>query len=305
MRISPAKPLGAALGIALLATAACGSSTDKEGGSEPSASAGNPSAAPLYSELPQEIKDKGEIVFAGDSHPPYRTVESGGKVTGIDPEFQALLEKQLGVKLRIEITSGLPAILSGMLSGRYDAFNGPVRTTAERERDFDAIVWLTTRTSYVYPKDKASTFPNAEALCGFRVAGTTGSVTEKQLGSLNKWCAGKGKKANTFVGLADTNATILAMEADRADLVAVTETAAIDIVEKSSGKFAYLTQTDEQGAGVDQMAMFAPKKNKLGPVLFKATEAIFANGEYKTFMDKWKLTNVALDKPLYNPVTGG
>src|SRR3712207_8459339 len=43
----------------------------------------------LFDQLPQEIQDAGEIVFAGDSHPPYRTVGADGKtVTGIDPRSE-------------------------------------------------------------------------------------------------------------------------------------------------------------------------------------------------------------------------
>ncbi|MCW4384638.1 transporter substrate-binding domain-containing protein [Salinibacterium sp. SYSU T00001] len=291
-----------ALSVTGLLLAGCATSNDEP---EESAGAGDSSAAPLYDELPQWVKDEGSLTFGGDSHPPYRTVEADGSITGIDPEFQEMLESQLGVEIEIEVAAGLPAILTGMLSGRYDAFNGPVRTTEEREAEFDAIVWLTTRTSYVFLEDRASDFESAEDLCGISIAGVTGSVTETQVEALNEWCTAEGKEANTFVGLADTNATILAVQSERADALAVTETAAIDILEQTPDTFAYHTQTDEQGAGVDQLAMFAPKSNELGPVLFQAVENLFENGEYAEFMERWGLSNVALDEPLYNPVTGG
>ena len=82
--------------------------------------------------------------MAGDTHPPYRTIEEDGSFTGIDPDLQAALSAQLGVPFEIETASGLDAMLTGMLSGRYDGFNGPVRATPEREAEFDAIVWMTT-----------------------------------------------------------------------------------------------------------------------------------------------------------------
>lgn len=261
--------------------------------------------APLYDELPQWVKDKGSLTFAGDSHPPYRTVEDNGLVVGIDPQMQELLEAQLGVDIEIEITSGLPAILTGMLSERYDAFNGPVRTTEEREGDFDAIVWLTTRTSYVFLEENAGDYSSSEDLCGIRIAGTAGSITEVQVESLNTWCVSEGQPANEFVGLADTNATILAVQSGRAEALGVTETAAIDIIDKTPDTFAYHTQTDEQGAGVDLLALFAPKREDgLGPVLFKAMQNLFESGEYMEFMESWGLENVAVPEPLYNPITG-
>ena len=285
------------LGIAGLMLAGCTSTPE----AEPEAPTENEST--LFDELPQELQDKGVLTFAGDTHPPYRTVESGGEVTGIDPDFQALLAKELGIDIEIEITSGLPAILTGMLSGRYDAFNGPVRSTAEREAEFDSIVWMTTRSSYVFLEANAKKIPDSDALCGLKIAGVTGSVTETQVGALNKWCEDEGEEPAEFVGLADTNATILAVQSERADALATTETAALDVMDKTPDTFEYVTQTDEQGAGVDLMAMMAPKTSGLGPVLFKAVENIYASGEYEKFMEKWKLESVALEAPQFNPAT--
>lgn len=290
-----------ALGAAGLLLVGCATSPGQGEAPDESIDA---AAAPLYDELPQWVKDKGSLTFAGDSHPPYRTVEADGSITGIDPEFQALLQSQLGVEIRVEIAAGLPAILTGMLSGRYDAFNGPVRTTEEREAEFDAIVWLTTRTSYVFLESRERDLSSSNDLCGLQIAGVTGSVTETQVAALNDWCIAEGDEANTFVGLADTNSTILAVQSERVDALAVTETAAIDILDKTPNTFAYHTQTDEQGAGVDQLAMFAPKDNELGPVLYQAVQNLFESGEYARFMATWNLSNVAIDEPLYNPVTG-
>ncbi|WP_258935322.1 transporter substrate-binding domain-containing protein [Nesterenkonia pannonica] len=109
--------------------------------------------------------------------------------------MQEVLSEQLGVPFDVQTTSGLDAMLSGMLSGRYHAFNGPVRTTPEREEDFDAIVWMTTRTSYLYLEEAADDREDPEALCGARVAGVTGSVTESQLELYTEWCSENGLDA--------------------------------------------------------------------------------------------------------------
>src|SRR5690606_20267308 len=57
--------------------------------------------APLYDQLPDAVKDAGVIKIAGDTHPPYRTIEENGDITGIDPDLQAALSKQLGVPFEI------------------------------------------------------------------------------------------------------------------------------------------------------------------------------------------------------------
>lgn len=259
--------------------------------------------APLYDQLPDAIKEAGVIKIAGDTHPPYRTIEEGGEITGIDPDLQAALSEQLGVPFEIITASGLDAMLTGMLSGRFDAFNGPVRTTPERETEFDAVVWMTTRTSYVYLAERADELSDPEALCGARVAGVTGSVTESQLARYNEWCAAEGLAPAEFIGLEDSNATFLAVNSDRADYAGTTQSAAIDLQASDPDQYEFIIQSDEQGAGVDQLAMFMPKGNGLAEPMLAAFEAIFENGEYERIMTEWGIEDAAVDAPTLNPMT--
>lgn len=263
-----------------------------------------PSDAPLYDQLPDAIKEAGVITIAGDTHPPYRTIEEGGEITGIDPDLQAALSEQLGVPFEIQTSSGLDAMLTGMLSGRFDAFNGPVRTTPEREADFDAVVWMTTRTSYVYLAEREDELGDPEALCGARVAGVTGSVTESQLARYNEWCATEGLDPAEFIGLEDSNATFLAINSDRADYAGTTQSAAIDLQASEEGRYEFLIQSDEQGAGVDKLAMFMPKGSGLAEPMLAAFEAIFASGEYERIMTEWGIEDAAVEAPELNPMTG-
>ncbi|WP_262380132.1 transporter substrate-binding domain-containing protein [Nonomuraea sp. PA05] len=279
--------------LTLTTAVACGGT-----GGDPAGAAGGTA---LSGRLPEAIKEAGVIRFAGDSHPPYRIVADDGKtVTGIDKELQDALGKVLGVRTEISIVNGLPAALSGMLASRYDAFNGPVKDTAEREKQFDAIVWMVSRTSYLIPKSGSAAVASSADLCGKRVAGTAGSVVEDQAKRLSEWCAQQGKAALTFIGLADTNGTILAAKSGRADAAGMTESAAIDAMAKEKDAFTYVTQTDEQGAGIDQLALLVPKAGGLGPVMLEAFKEIFKNGEYQRIVDKYGLKNVAVDEPKLN-----
>ena len=292
-------------GVAVLALASCaaGAGDDADAG-KPDGAGGVNTDAPLYDQLPQSIKDAGVVTVAGDTHPPYRTVEEGGAVTGIDPDIQAALSEQFGVPFKIESVSGMEAILTGMLSGRYDGFNGPLRTTPEREADFDAVVWMTTITSYVYLAEREDELSDPEALCGARVAGVGGSVTESQLERYGEWCAEQGLELPEFIGLDDTNSTFLAVNSDRADYAGTTQTAAIDLQATDPGRYEYLVQSEEQGAGIDQLAFFVPKGNDMAEPLLAAFEAIFDNGEYERIMNEWGLTDVAVEEPVLNPMTG-
>lgn len=298
MRTKSIAALAPLLVIGLIAGCSSSSTPDSEPGETDAAT-----EAPLYDQLPDAIKEAGVIKIAGDTHPPYRTIEEGGEITGIDPDLQAALSEQLGVPFEIITSSGLDAMLTGMLSGRFDAFNGPVRTTPEREADFDAVVWMTTRTSYVYLAERADELSDPEALCGARVAGVTGSVTESQLARYNEWCAAEGLDPAEFIGLEDSNATFLAVNSDRADYAGTTQSAAIDLQASDPDTYEFIIQSDEQGAGVDQLAMFMPKGNGLAEPMLAAFEAIFENGEYERIMTEWGIEDAAVDAPTLNPMT--
>ncbi|MEA5362471.1 transporter substrate-binding domain-containing protein [Amycolatopsis sp., V23-08] len=255
----------------------------------------------LHDQLPQAVKDSGVLRFAGDSHPPYRTVGPDGKtVTGIDHDFQQALGQLLGVRTETTIVSGLPAALQGMLSGRYEAFNGPVKATAEREKQFDTVTWMTTRTAYVVPEGSAAGIKQAADLCGKRVAVVTASVVEDQLAKLSAFCQGKQRPVVQVVGLDDTNATLLAAKSGRADAAGMTQAAAIDVTSQQKGQYEYVTQTEEQGATKDNLALYTPKAGKLGPVLQKAFEELFRNGTYARIMKQWGLEDVTVPQPLFD-----
>jgi polar amino acid transport system substrate-binding protein len=292
-----------AAGICLAFTACAAPAAPAAGDGESSAvPAGVDTSAKFYEELPQSIKDKGEIVFAGDSHPPYRSVGADGKtVTGIDADIQQALSDALGVPARIEIADGLPQMLAGMQSGRYDAFNGPVKATPERLQEFDGVSWLSSRTSYLIPTSGGIDAQASDGLCGTTTAGVKGSITEEQTAKLSNWCEEQGKDTVTFLGLADTNATILAVKSARAQSAATTQTGALDLMAQEKDQWRYVSQTDEQGAGVDQLVLLAPKTTGLGPVLHKAFTEMFEDGTYDEIVDRWGLDDVAIESPVLNP----
>lgn len=296
MRTTRAVAALSVLTVALLA--GCSSTSAPESAPEETEASTD---APLYDLLPDAVKEAGVITIAGDTHPPYRTIEESGEITGIDPDLQAALSEQLGVPFKIETASGLDAMLTGMLSGRYDAFNGPVRVTPERLEDFDGIVWMTTRTSYIFLDERADELDDPEALCGARVAGVSGSVTESQLARYNEWCAAEGLEQAEFIGLEDSNSTFLAVNSDRADYAGTTQSAAIDLQATDPDKYGYLIQSDGQGAGIDQLAMFLPKDSGLAEAMLAAFEAIFENGEYERIMTDWAIEDASVDAPTLNP----
>jgi polar amino acid transport system substrate-binding protein len=299
MRARLTSVLAVSLGTVTFAVAGCGGSSGGSSSGTSSAPQAKLFDQALHDRLPKSILDDGQIVFAGDAHPPYRVAGAGGKVTGFDPDLQAQLGQVLGVKTKIETISGLPAALTGMQSGRYDAFNGPVKDTGEREASFDNLVYMTSRTAYLFKAD--TEVKDASGLCGAKVAYATGSIVEGQVKALSSWCTSQGKKQVEGVALADTNATVLAVQSGRAVAAGATQAAVVDIVKQAGDNiYKYVLQTDAQGAGVDQLALLTPKKSGLGPVLLDAMKVLFTEGEYQKLMDQYGFTDVMVKAPALN-----
>lgn len=300
MRLHPLRrSVLAVLPVAALLLAGCGATFGDPSDDSPAPPG---STTSLHDALPEPVKTSGLIRFAGDSHPPYRTVGADGSVTGIDKDFQDALGRVLGVRTETSIVDSLPAALQGMLAGRYDAFNGPVKATAEREKQFDTVTWMTTRTSYVVPAGNTAV-KSADDLCGKRVAMVAASVVEEQVKHLSSYCQRNGRPAVQTVGLADTNATLLAARSGRAEAAGMTQAAAIDVTTQQKGTYTSVTQTEAQGATADKLALYVPKSGGLGPVVQKAYAELFRTGEYQEIMKKWGLTDVMVPAPLFDAGT--
>ncbi|MDF2492309.1 MAG: transporter substrate-binding protein, partial [Microbacterium sp.] len=103
----------------------------------------------------------------------------------------------------------------------------------------------------------------------------------------------------------DTNSTILALNSGRADLVGTTQASAIDLIATQPDKYDYVMQTDEQGAGVDQLAMFLPKGSGLADPMLAAFEAIVEDGQYADIMAEYGIEDAVVEAPVLNPNTAG
>lgn len=286
----------AALALSVLVLSGCGATVGDPGEAGPAPGANTA----LYDQLPDSVKQAGVLRFAGDSHPPYRTVAPDGRITGIDKDFQDALSQVLGVRTETTLVDSLPSALQGMLADRYDAFNGPVKATAEREKQFDTVTWMTTRTSYVVPTSAPTPITAADQLCGKRVAVVTASVVEEQLRNLSAYCERTGRGAVASIGLADTNATLLAAQSGRAEAAGMTQAAAIDVTTEQKGTFTAVTQTEAQGATADKLALYVPKSTGLGPVIQQAYAQLFTSGKYAEIMRKWGLTDVMVTAPEFD-----
>ncbi|MGI5219116.1 transporter substrate-binding domain-containing protein [Nocardia sp. CA-290969] len=258
----------------------------------------------LFAKLPQEIRDAGELRVAADAHPPYRIVEPSGKITGIDADVWDALSGELGIPVKFESAASLPAILSGLGSGRYDAYNGPLAVSPQREEALDMVTWLQESISYLYETGGNTGVSTIADVCGKRVGHGVGNIVEDMLPKLGDWCVDQGRAAPEAMPLKDTSTTVLALSSHQIDIAAMTESAALDLIRAQEDKYDYVTQGPEQGAQVFLDAVVTPKGSGLAPVLLEAWQRLFTNGGYDEIIQKWGLENERIDAPQLNPMSG-
>ncbi|OLT14184.1 ABC transporter substrate-binding protein [Actinomadura sp. CNU-125] len=287
-----------------MALSGCGASTSS--GSSEAEDLPDGAVQALHDRLPEKVQRAGVLRFAGDPHPPYRITGTGGKIdSGLTVDVRKALGRVLGVRTELVEVTGLPASLGGMLADRHDVFNGPVQDTAEREKRFDNVVWMTTGTSYLFTTASGVKASKAGDLCGMRVAIVEGSVVADHMDGLTEFCRSAGKETPTPVGLADTNSTLLAVKAGRADAAGMTQNAALYVMRQEKNVYGIVTQTEEEGAGTAELALLAPKKSGLGPVILDAFKELVRTGEYEKIMTRWGMREVMVPEPKMNVASGG
>lgn len=258
--------------------------------------------ATLRDRLPPEVLRNGVLRFVGDSHPPYRILSDDRKIReGIDADLARALEPVIGIPIRHYVVNSLSGTLAGLESGRYDVAMGPGLATRDRLTRFDAVSWLVSRPSFVYPLQRKRRYRTVNDLCGRKVAYVAGSVSERVTDRVGDQCVKAGLPRAEHVPLVDTNMTLVATQAGRADVSAMTSTAALHVKHETPELFAVFNDPTD-ALGVDVLGLFVTKRSGLAPLLLEAMRAIFANGEYRRIMEKWGVGAVSVQAPQMNLV---
>lgn len=262
-------------------------------------SAVNPDAA-LYQQLPAGVRKAGVLRFVGEPHPPYRIVSDDRKIRdGIEADMARAFEQILGVPIEHNVVASLPATLGGLEAGRYDVALGPAVASRERLMRFDSVSWIFTKPSFVYPTSRPHRYQRFEDLCGKKIAYVAGSVSERVTAKVIALCVQDGLAAAEHVPLVDSHMTLIATQAGRADLAAMTLSAAMHVAHENGQRFKVFSD-DTNKLGIDLMSLFVTKRSGLAPVMLAALETSMQSGAYQRVMNKWGVLAVSVDTPRMN-----
>jgi polar amino acid transport system substrate-binding protein len=152
--------------------------------------------APLLSAA--EIKgtlNQGELLVGSDlTYPPYTYLEQK-QPAGFDPEFMALMGKQLGLEPRFLDTRFANLIL-GVNAQRFDLVASALYVTPERSKQVDFLSYLKTGSSLMVLSTSDFKPGQPEDLCGKRVGSIMGASWIPKLNKVSaEYCLASGKPA--------------------------------------------------------------------------------------------------------------
>ncbi|MDG9702275.1 ABC transporter substrate-binding protein [Streptomyces sp. DH37] len=293
----------AAAGSLLLT--ACGDQTDKggEGGGDTKSQG---SQAPLFDKLPQNIQSAGVIKVGSDiAYAPVEFYDENDQIAGIDPDLGAALGKQLGVEF--EFSNGtFDGLITGLNSGRHDVIMSAMTDTKQRQEGLDDkgkkvgegvdfVDYFRAGSTILVKKGNPEGIKSLDDLCGRTVALQRGTANEELAEAQNEKC--------------DKPIKILAFDKDTEALLQVKQGRAVaDINDypvaaynaKTSGGGNDFEVVGDQIDAAPYGIAVSKEDTQLRDAIKAALDAIIENGEYQKVLEKWEVTNAAVEEATVN-----
>lgn len=288
--------LGALFVAVTMTVTACGNS----GGATSTAStAPAPSTAPsadnaLANSVPQEIRDKGELVIGTNA--PYAPLEffdeDNKTLIGFDIDLGNAIGKALGLKVTWRNVA-FDAIIPGLKAKRYDIGIAGFGIERDRLKVVDFVSYYVSGGGFLVKAGsgiKVNDYGNA--LCGLRIAVQSGTDFVADLEKVKKRCSAEGKKPPTVLGIPDQNVVVLTLTSGRADVVLADKPQVEWAASKANGKLC-VTGTFRTPHSLAGIAV--PKGvSGLNDALQKAVTSLIDTGEYNRITKKWGIVDGAV-----------
>ena len=254
----------------------------------------------LRARLPEEIVKAGRMVAVNNgSFPPYEIV-TGTEMSGASADMTDALGQLLGIRIEHATVGGLPALLSGINSGRYQLAFGPVGDFPSREEANDFVDWVKEYVVFAVQKGNPEGIVSLDTACGKRIAVMAGGSAEKVIKTQAEKCAADGKGAMEVQSFTDQPTSILAVRSRRSDAFFSSQAPLTYFMQQANGQLE-LTGVGQKN-GFDDLFQGAvvPKGSPLGEVLRDGIKELMDNGTYAAIMKKWGLENNMIDAPGIN-----
>ncbi|WP_047458133.1 ABC transporter substrate-binding protein [Rhizobium rhizogenes] len=256
--------------------------------------------AELRAKLPENIRTAGKMISVNNgSFPPYEIV-TGTELTGASADLTDAIGEVLGVKIAHETVGGLPALLAGINSGRYQFAFGPVGDFKSREEANDFVDWVQEFVVFSVQKGNPKGITSLDTACGKRIAVMAGGSAERVIQVQAEKCKTDGKDAIEVQSFTDQPSSILAVRSKRSDAFFSSQAPLTYFVSQANGQLELTGVGQKNGFEDLYQGAVVSKGSPLGPVLRDAVKLLMDNGTYAAIMKKWGLENNMIKEPGIN-----
>ena len=256
--------------------------------------------AALRAKLPENIRTAGSMISVNNgSFPPYEIV-TGTEMTGASADLTDALGQVLGVKIEHATVGGLPALLAGINSGRYQFAFGPVGDFKSREEANDFVDWVQEFVVFAVQKGNPNGITSLDTACGQRIAVMAGGSAERVIQAQLEKCKTDGKKPVEIQSFTDQPSSILAVRSKRSDAFFSSQAPLTYFVSQAKGQLELAGVGQKNGFDNLYQGAVVPKGSPLGEVLRDGIKVLMANGTYAIIMKKWGLENNMIKEPGIN-----
>ncbi|WP_455820720.1 ABC transporter substrate-binding protein [Pseudomonas cerasi] len=259
----------------------------------------------LHDRLPDTVKSAGKMTSVNNgSFPPYEIVEGPDSMTGASADLSEALSQLLGVKIEHATVSGLPGLLAGIKSGRYQLAIGPVGDYPDRQQKNDFIDFVQEFVVFAVQKGNPAKINGLDDTCGKRIAVMAGGSAEQVIRKQSAACSTAGKAAVTVQSFTDQPSSILAVRSKRSDAFFSSQAPLVYFVQQADGQLELTGTGQKNGFGDIFQGTVVPKDSPLGEVVLDAYNVLFTNGTYAAIMKKWQLDGNIISAPGRNLAQG-
>jgi polar amino acid transport system substrate-binding protein len=254
----------------------------------------------LRARLPEDIRKEGKMVAVNNgSFPPYEIV-TGTKLTGATKDLSDAIGQLLGIDIDHASVAGLPALLSGINSGRYQFAMGPVGDYPDRQKSNDFVDWVREYVVFAVEKGNPQGITSLDTACGKRISVMSGGSAEKVIKEHSEKCVGDGKPAVAVQSFTDQPTSILAVRSKRSDAFFSSQAPLTYFVQQANGQLELAGVGQANGFKDIYQGAVVPKGSPLGEVFRDAFKILMDNGTYAEIMKKWGLENNMIKEPGIN-----
>jgi polar amino acid transport system substrate-binding protein len=254
----------------------------------------------LRARLPEDIRKAGKMVAVNNgSFPPYEIV-TGTELTGATKDLSDAIGRMLGVTIEHASVAGLPALLTGISSGRYQFAMGPVGDYPDRRNANDFVDWVREYVVFAVEKGNPQSIVSLDTACGRKIAVMAGGSAEKVIKEQSPKCTAAGKPAIEVQSFTDQPSSILAVRSKRSDAFFSSQAPLTYFVQQANGQLELSGVGKANGFDDIYQGAVVPKGSPLAGVLQDAFKILIKDGTYATVMKKWGLENNMIDQPGIN-----